>query len=142
MTSTANPGTTQTLNGERIEELQQIAGDHMFMHAVQTNDWRGNLKIYVKGEGVWVEDINGKRYLDAMGGLWYKAAGYGRTEIADAVYAQMTAIDSPPAGGSTLPQIELAGKVAELYPDHGARSFFVSGGTEAVETGVKMAKKF
>ncbi|MBN4064691.1 aspartate aminotransferase family protein [Dehalococcoides mccartyi] len=139
MTSTINP---ETLDGERIEELQQIAGDHIFMHAAQTNDWRGNLKIYVKGEGVWVETADGHRYLDAMGGLWYKSAGYGRTAIADAAYAQMTAIDSAPAGGSTLPQIELAGKVAELYPDHGARSFFVSGGSEAVETAVKMAKKY
>ena len=134
--------TPETLNGERIEELQQIAGDHLFMHAVQTNDWRGHLKIYVKGDGVWVETVNGDRYLDAMAGLWYKSAGYGRKEIADAVYAQTMAIDSPPAGGSTLPQIELAGKVAELYPDHGARSFFVSGGSEAVETAVKMAKKY
>ncbi len=142
MTSTTSSGTTEILDGERIEELQQIAGDHMFMHAAQTNDWRGNRRIYVKGEGVWVETVNGDRYLDAMGGLWYKAAGYGRTEIADAVYAQMTAIDSPPAGGSTLPQIELAGRLAELYPDHGARSFFVSGGSEAVETAVKMAKKY
>ncbi|MDP6667304.1 MAG: aspartate aminotransferase family protein [Dehalococcoidia bacterium] len=142
MTSTTNPGIPETMNGERIEELQQIAGDHMFMHAVQTNDWRGKLKIYVKGDGVWVEDVHGNRHLDAMAGLWYKSAGYGRTEIADAVYAQMTAIDSPPAGSSTVPQIELAGKVAELYPDHGARSFFVSGGSEAVETAVKMAKKY
>lgn len=139
MTSTLNP---ETLSGERIEELQQIAGDHMFMHAAQINDWRGNLKVYVKGEGVWVETADGQRHLDAMAGLWYKSAGYGRTEIADAVYAQMTAIDSPPAGSSTIPQIELAGKVAELYPDHGARSFFVSGGSEAVETAVKMAKKY
>jgi adenosylmethionine-8-amino-7-oxononanoate aminotransferase len=139
MTSTTNP---EALSGERIEELQQIAGDHMFMHAAQTNDWRGNLKVYVKGDGVWVETADGQRYLDAMSGLWYKSAGYGRTEIADAVYAQMTAIDSAPSGGATLPQIELAGKIAELYPDHGARSFFVSGGSEAVETAVKMAKKY
>jgi adenosylmethionine-8-amino-7-oxononanoate aminotransferase len=139
MTSTHNP---ETISGERIEELQQIAGDHLFMHAAQTNDWRGKLKVYTKGDGVWVETADGHRYLDAMSGLWYKSAGYGRTEIADAVYAQMTAIDSSPAGGSTLPQIELAGKVAELYPDHGARSFFVSGGSEAVETAVKMAKKY
>ena len=139
MTSTSNP---QTLNGDRIEELQQIAGDHMFMHAAQINDWRGSLKVYVKGDGVWVETADGQRHLDAMAGLWFKAAGYGRTEIADAVYAQMTAIDSPPAGGSTIPQIELAGKIANLYPDRGARSFFVSGGSEAVETAVKMAKKY
>lgn len=142
MTSTTSPTSPETLDGERIEELQQIAGDHMFMHAAQTNDWRGNLRIYIKGDGVWVEDVHGNRHLDAMAGLWYKAAGYGRTEIADAVYAQMTAIDSPPAGSSTIPQIELAGKVAELYPDHGARTFFVSGGSEAVETAVKMAKKY
>ena len=134
--------TPETTTGERIEELQQMAGDHMFMHAAQINDWRGNLKVYVKGEGVWVETLDGQRHLDAMAGLWYKSAGYGRTEIADAVYAQMTAIDSPPAGSSTIPQIELAGKVADLYPDHGARSFFVSGGSEAVETAVKMAKKY
>ncbi len=139
MTSTTNP---ETLSGERIEELQQIAGDHIFIHAAQINDWRGKLKVYTKGEGVWVETVDGQRHLDSMSGLWYKSAGYGRTEIADAVYAQMTSIDSPPAGSSTIPQIELAGKIAELYPDHGARSFFVSGGSEAVETAVKMAKKY
>ena len=102
MTSTTNP---ETVSGERIEELQQMAGDHMFMHAAQINDWRGNLRVYVKGDGVWVETLDGQRHLDAMAGLWYKSAGYGRTEIADAVYAQMTAIDSPPAGSSTIPQI-------------------------------------
>ncbi|MEX0761296.1 MAG: aspartate aminotransferase family protein [Dehalococcoidia bacterium] len=134
--------TVETVSGERIEELQQIAGDHMFMHASQINDWRGKLKIFVKGEGCWVTDIEGNRLLDGMAGLWFKAAGYGRREIADAVYQQMLAIESPPANSSTLPTIELAGKLAEIYHDHGARTFFVSGGSEAVETAVKMAKKY
>ena len=129
-------------SGERIEELQQIAGDHLFMHASQINDWRGNLKVFVKGEGCWVTDIEGNRLLDGMAGLWYKAAGYGRREIADAVYEQMQAISSPPANSALIPQIELAGKVAEIYPDSGARTFFTSGGSEAVETAVKMAKKY
>ena len=105
MTSTINPA---AISGERIEELQQIAGDHMFMHAAQTNDWRGNLKVYVKGEGVWVETADGHRYLDAMAGLWYKSAGYGRTEIADAVYAQMTAIDSSICSSGVRPSTVLA----------------------------------
>ena len=77
MTSTTNP---ETISGERIEELQQMAGDHMFMHAAQINDWRGNLKVYVKGDGVWVETLDGQRHLDAMAGLWYKSVGYGRTD--------------------------------------------------------------
>ena len=139
MTSTARP---TKVSGERIEELQQMAGEHLFMHASQINDWRGDLKIFVKGEGVWVEDIQGNRLLDAMGGLWYKAAGYGRKEIADAMYKQLMAIDSPPANGATISQIELSGRISRLYPDHGARVFFVSGGSEAVETAVKMAKKY
>lgn len=130
------------ISGERLEELQQIAEENMFMHASQLNDWRGKLNIFVKGEGVWVEDAKGKKYLDSMGGLWYKAAGYGRKEIADAVYNQMTQIESSPSGSATISQIELAGKIANLYPEKSSRSFFVSGGAEAVETAVKMAKKF
>ncbi len=134
--------TEPSISGERIEELQSIAGDHLFMHAQQIEDWRGNLKIYVKGEGAWVEDIEGNRMLDAMGGLWYKAAGYGRTEIADAMYEQLSGIETPPAGSATPSQIELAGRIASLYHDKDARTFFLSGGSEAVETAVKMAKKY
>ncbi len=130
------------LSGDRIEELQNIAGDHLFIHAHQINDWRGDLKIFVRGEGVWVEDVEGNRLLDGMGGLWYKAAGYGRREIADAMHDQMMSIETPPANGATVSQIELAGRIAELYPDHGARTFFLSGGSEAVETAIKMAKKY
>ena len=134
--------TEATIDGERIEELQSIAGDHLFMHAQQVEDWRGSLKIFVKGDGAWVEDIEGNRMLDAMGGLWYKAAGYGRTEIADAMYQQLNGIETPPAGSATPSQIELAGRIASLYHDKNARTFFLSGGSEAVETAVKMAKKY
>jgi adenosylmethionine-8-amino-7-oxononanoate aminotransferase len=130
------------LTGEQIEDLQQIAADHLFMHGSQTNDWKGDLKIFIKGEGCWVTDAHGNRLLDGMGGLWYKAVGYGRKEIADAMYAQVLAIESPPAPGACVPTVQLSGKVAELYPDHGCRVFFVSGGSEAVETAVKMAKKY
>ena len=134
---------TETITpGERIEELQSIAGEHLFMHAQQIDDWRGNLKIFVKGRGAWVEDIEGNRVLDAMGGLWYKAAGYGRTEIADAMYEQLMGIETPPANSATPSQILLAGRVASLYHDKDARTFFLSGGSEAVETAVKMAKKY
>jgi adenosylmethionine-8-amino-7-oxononanoate aminotransferase len=138
MTTATRP---ERYTGEQIEDLQQIAADHLFMHGSQTNDWKGDLKIFVKGENCWVTDIWGNRLLDAMAGLWYKAAGYGRKEIADAAYAQMLAIESPPAPGACVPTVQLAGKIAELYSDHNCRTFFVSGGSEAVETAVKMAKK-
>ncbi|NQW17908.1 MAG: aspartate aminotransferase family protein [Chloroflexi bacterium] len=134
---------TETLPGEQIEELRAIAGEHLFMHAQQTTTWRdAGLKIFTKGEGSWVTDIDGNRLLDAMGGLWYKAAGYGRKEIADAMYEQLMAIESAPAPGACISTVQLSGKVADLYHDKRARVFFVSGGSEAVETAVKMAKKY
>ena len=134
---------TETMPGERIEELRQIAGEHLFMHAQQTTTWRdAGLKIFTKGEGVWVTDIEGNRLLDMMGGLWYKAAGYGRKEIADAMYEQLMQIESPPAPGACVSTIELSGKISSHYHDKNARIFFVSGGSEAVETAVKMAKKY
>ena len=131
-----------SFSGQEIEKLQLQAGEHLFMHASQFNDWKGNLNIFVKGKGVWVEDIHGNKLLDAMGGLWYKAAGYGRKRIADAVYNQMLDIESPPAMSASISQIELSSKIASLYHDNKARVFFVSGGAEAVETAIKMAKKF
>jgi len=134
---------TRPYTGERIEELRQIAGEHLFMHAMQTKDWRETgLRIFVKGEGCWVTDIEGNRFLDMTSGLWYKSVGYGRQEIADAVREQMTDISSPPAGAAVIPTIELSGKIAEHYHDKDARVFFLSGGSEAVETAVKMAKKY
>ena len=123
-------------------DLQEMAGKHLFMHAASISDWQGHLKIFTKGKGVWVEDIQGNRLLDAMAGLWYKAIGYGRKEIADAMYHQALQIESPPANSALEPQIRLAAKLAQLYPDKNARTFFTSGGAEAVETAVKMAKKW
>lgn len=134
--------TDTTISGERIEELQGIAGDHLFIHGGQISDWQGGLKIFVEGKGVWVTDIQGNQYIDMMGGLWYKAAGYGRRAIADAIHAQILKIETPPANSATVSQIELSQRVAGLYPDHDARIFFVSGGSEAVETAIKIAKKY
>ena len=48
-----------SFSGQEIEKLQLQAGEHLFMHASQLNDWKGNLNIFVKGKGVWVEDIHG-----------------------------------------------------------------------------------
>ena len=55
------------ISGEKIEELQSLASQNLFMHAQQINDWAGDLRIFVKGEGVWVTDVNGNKYLDSTG---------------------------------------------------------------------------
>ncbi|WP_239336061.1 aspartate aminotransferase family protein [Frankia sp. CiP3] len=96
----------------------------------------------VSGEGAHVVDDSGRRYVDALAGLWYCAAGHGRTEIIEAVTAQLRALDAfhlferfsnPPAEA-------LAARLAELAPMPAARVFLTCGGSEAVDTAMKIAR--
>ncbi|HEX5688605.1 MAG TPA: aminotransferase class III-fold pyridoxal phosphate-dependent enzyme, partial [Roseiflexaceae bacterium] len=100
--------------------------------------------ILVRGDGSRVWDQDGNAYLDALAGLFCVNAGYGRREIVDAVAAQMSELPYvSPFSFPSLPQIELAGKLAQLSPmgPH-TRTFFVTGGSEAVETALKLAKAY
>jgi len=135
--------TDKIYSGEEIEELRSLAADHLFMHAMQTNDWiKGGLQMFVSGNGCWVNDVEGQKYLDMMGGLWYKSAGYGQQKIADAAYKQISDLSSPPAYSTTPSTVKLSAEIASLYQDKKCRTFFTSGGSESVETAVKMAKKY
>tara|TARA_Y100000590_G_scaffold90437_1_gene101997 strand:- start:2470 stop:3849 length:1380 start_codon:yes stop_codon:yes gene_type:complete len=136
--------TTTTLSGEVIEELKQQATEHFWPHARQTNDMFGDngLKLVSDSKGVWVYDVEGKEWFDTLSGMWLVNIGHGRKEIADAVYEQMQGISYSPGGTVTPVTAELAGRVASLAPDKQARVYFVSGGSEAVETALKMAKNY
>jgi adenosylmethionine-8-amino-7-oxononanoate aminotransferase len=96
----------------------------------------------VRGEGIWVEDAHGKRWLDLMSGMWLKNIGHGRKEIADAVARQIEQLSYSPGGTVSAVTIKLAAKIAQAAPDPISRVFFVSGGAEAVETALKLARKF
>ena len=132
-----------TLTGERIEELKQQAIDHFWPH----NNPAGNMgddgiKLVQGGKGVWVEDVEGEQWFDTMAGMWLKNIGHGRKEVADAVYNQMLDISYTPGGTVSPATAELSGRIASLAPDKDARTYFVSGGSEAVETALKMAKQY
>ena len=132
------------MSGERIEELKQQASEHFWPHARQTNDMFGDngLKLVSEARGVWVDDVEGNRWFDTLSGMWLVNIGHGRNEIADAVYQQMKGISYSPGGTVTPVTAELAGRVASLAPDKDSRVYFVSGGSEAVETALKMAKNY
>jgi adenosylmethionine-8-amino-7-oxononanoate aminotransferase len=110
------------------------------MYAVQRD---GELLID-RAEGVYIWDTNGRRYLDACAGLWYCNVGYGRTEIIDAVAAQMRKIPAYSAYGdlSTPPTTALAERIASIAPMDDAVVFFTSGGGEAIETAAKLARRY
>ncbi|MGA7098441.1 MAG: aminotransferase class III-fold pyridoxal phosphate-dependent enzyme [Acidimicrobiia bacterium] len=100
--------------------------------------------IIDRGEGIYVFDEEGRRYLDAAASLWYMNVGYGRDEIVEAMDAQMRKIPAFHAfiDYATRPPIDLAGKIAAVSPDPGSKVFFGSGGSDAVDTAAKMARRY
>ncbi len=100
--------------------------------------------VFREADGVWITDIHGQRYLDATAGLWYAAAGFGRAEIADAAAAQMRRLAAYSSFGAytTEPTVQLAARVAAMAPIEDAVVFFTSGGSEAIDTAGKLARRY
>jgi len=97
-----------------------------------------------RGQGVHVWDERGRRYLDATASLWYCNVGYGRGEIAEAVAAQMRRLPAYSTFGdlATRPALELAERVAALAPVPGSLVFLTSGGSDSVDTALKIARRY
>jgi taurine-pyruvate aminotransferase len=92
-------------------------------------------------EGVWITDIHGNKYLDAMSGLWCVNVGYGRKELAEAAYEQLKQLSYVPLTQSHVPAIELGEKLNEWLGDDYV-IFFSNSGSEANETAFKIARQY
>ena len=101
-------------------------------------------RVMVRGEGVFIEDSDGKRYLDGMSGLWCSNVGHGRAEIAEAVFEQMKELAYYNSFFKTTnaPAIRLAEKLAEVAPAHMNRVFFCGSGSEANDTIVRLVRHY
>ena len=98
----------------------------------------------VRGEGAYVFDDSGRRYLDATASLWYCNVGWGRHEIADAAATQMRALPTYSTFGDLTngPAEALAERVAALAPVRGSKVFLTSGGSDSIDTATKMARRY
>jgi adenosylmethionine-8-amino-7-oxononanoate aminotransferase len=126
-------------------ELQQAARDHLWLHFTRMSGYRdAEVPIIVRGEGCYLEDANGKRYLDALAGLFAVQIGYSYgDEVGEAAAAQMRELPFYTNWSYAHPRaIELAAEVAKLAPGDLNRVFFVSGGSEAVESAWKLARQY
>jgi putrescine aminotransferase len=124
-------------------ELRALDADHYLhpftdFHALAAEGSR----VMVRGDGVWLTDSDGKRYLDGMAGLWCTNVGHGRREIADAVHEQMLelAYYNSFFKTSNAPAIRLADKLAQIAPAHVNKVFFCGSGSEANDTVFRMAR--
>ncbi|AUM74980.1 aspartate aminotransferase family protein [Paracoccus jeotgali] len=97
----------------------------------------------VSGEGVWIADAQGKRYLDGSGGAAVTALGHGNAEVLDAMRRQMDAIAYAHTSFFTTDAAEsLADRLVGLAPGGLEHVYLVSGGSEAVEAALKMARQY
>jgi adenosylmethionine-8-amino-7-oxononanoate aminotransferase len=100
--------------------------------------------VIARGEGAYVFDAEGNRYLDATAGLWFTNVGHGRAELAEAAARQMREVAAYSTFGdyATEPTIELAERLAGIAPVPGSKVFFTSGGSDSVDTAAKLARRY
>jgi len=135
-TPTAEPATTS--------DLQELAKRHLWMHFTRMGAYAdGEVPIITRGEGPYVYDEHGTRYLDGLSGLFCSNVGHGRTEIGEAAARQVEELDFTTLWSYAHPRaIELAARIASLAPGDLNKVFFTSGGSEAVESAIKLARAY
>ena len=125
-----------------VTDLRALARDHLWLHFTRMHDYEP--PVIVRGEGCYLWDDTGKRYLDALAGLFSVNIGYSYgEEIGQAALEQMRELPFYTNWSYAHPRaIELAHEVASLTPGDLNRVFFVSGGSEAVESAWKLARQY
>jgi adenosylmethionine-8-amino-7-oxononanoate aminotransferase len=120
------------------------ARDHLWMHFTRLSAYaQTNVPVIARGSGPYVYDVHGKRYLDALSGLFVVQVGHGRTELAEAAAKQAAELAYFPLWSYAHPKaIELADRLADLTPGDLNRVFFTTGGSEAVESAWKLARSY
>jgi len=124
---------------------EQSALDHVWVHSAQYDDLAQDdgLKVFTHGQGCTLYDVRGRSFLDGLAGLCIVNAGHGRAEIGEAMAAQAARLAYVSSFNHVaLPTVQLAEKLASLTPGHLDRVFFCSGGSEAIETALKIARQY
>jgi adenosylmethionine-8-amino-7-oxononanoate aminotransferase len=126
-------------------DLQQLARQHLWMHFSRMGAYGPDheIPIITRAEGCYVYDEHGNRYLDGLSGLFCCNAGHGRAEYGEAAARQIEELDFYTLWSYAHPKaIELAARIASLTPGDLNRVFFTSGGSEAVESALKLARNY
>ncbi|MER5744818.1 aspartate aminotransferase family protein [Streptomyces sp. NPDC059913] len=126
------------------KDLSRTAYDHLWMHFTRMSDYEtAPVPTIVRGEGTYIYDDQGKRYLDGLSGLFVVNAGHGRHELAETAYKQGQELAFFPVWSYAHPKaVELAERLADYAPGDLNKVFFTTGGGEAVETAWKLAKQY
>ena len=129
-------------NSRSTKELQNIDLNHHFHPFTSTSDIKDGARIIKEGKGIYLWDSEGKKYLDAMAGLWCVNIGYGRDELANAAHRQMKELPYYNTFFQTShpPVVELSKLLTEILPGNMQKIFFSSSGSEANGTNIRLVR--
>ncbi|HET7311613.1 MAG TPA: aspartate aminotransferase family protein [Mycobacteriales bacterium] len=129
---------------DQADGLQAAARRHLWMHFTRLSSYDDHdIPVIVRGDGAYVWDSRGKRYLDGLSGLFVTQVGHGRQELADAAGKQAATLGYFPLWSYAHPTaVELAERLAGYAPGDINRVFFTTGGSEAVESAWKLARQY
>ena len=127
--------TTQLLSEEYLK--------HIFLDLQQMKTFIKKPLVMAKARGVWYEDVNGKRYLDGCSGIFVVTVGHNNPRIIEAIQKQLALLAfSPPLHATNPPAIQLARRIGEITPGDLNTVKLLSGGSEATESALKMARQY
>ncbi|CAA9431080.1 MAG: Omega-amino acid--pyruvate aminotransferase [uncultured Rubrobacteraceae bacterium] len=129
--------------GEQGDSTRLAGVENLMLHFTPyAEDW-SKLPVIVSGEGSYVTDDKGRSYIDGLAGLFTTQVGHGRAELAEVAAKQMKELGFFPNWSFQHPRsLELAAKISEIAPGDLNSTFFVSSGSEAVETVIKIARQY
>jgi adenosylmethionine-8-amino-7-oxononanoate aminotransferase len=135
---------TEEASRTKQSTLQELGRRHLWMHFTRMSAYEDHeIPIITRGEGCYVYDEHGNRYLDGLSALFCVTLGHGRADLAQAGADQAKELGFFTNWSYAHPRaIELAARVAELAPGDLNRVFFTSGGSEAVESALKLARQY
>ncbi len=144
MTTTPNEPSTGGTGYTAADTLAASARDHLWMHFTRMSSYRDRpVPVIVRGDGPYIWDVHGQRYLDGLSGLFVVQAGHGRAELAEAAGKQAGELAFFPLWSYAHPRaVELAERLAALAPGDVNRVFFTATGGEAVESAWKVARQY
>ena len=127
-----------------MSDLGDLARRHLWMHFTRLGAFaKTEVPIITRGEGCYVWDQHGKRYLDGLSGLFTVQAGHGRVELGEAASRQAATLGYFPVWSfAHEPAIELAARLAALAPGDLNRVFLTPSGGEAIDTAIKLARQY
>ncbi len=120
-----------------------LAKDHQHMiHPLHHTPGHADGRVWARGEGSFLYDSDGNKYIDGLSCLWNVSAGHSRQELAEAAYKQMSelAFSSSYTGGSNRPAIELAERLSTMVYSNIHNFYFTSGGGESTDSNIKLAR--